>query len=200
MTHSPLLKLPRELRDTIYEYVVCSDLVARVSNKGHIIQPNLAITCQQIRHELLQSFNSLVLARANTIRATVTNFDFAPLCKVLDTPSMKARTEPPAVHVTFTTQSPMASAADGLDAWLDYCRATTTAKRATRVRYSSGACLERQELRAVALLAEQKFIDKWIRCCDWPGADITFVVCDDVRRALKEVESAPYSRDWCGGG
>jgi hypothetical protein len=57
VTHSPLFKLPRELRDYIYEYAFCNGrhrlLVTKV---GGIPEPALLLTCKIIRDEAVMLF------------------------------------------------------------------------------------------------------------------------------------------------
>lgn len=59
VAHSPLFKLPRELRDYIYEYSFCSlytttrsgEYGIRVTKEGGIPEPALLLTCKAIRDE-----------------------------------------------------------------------------------------------------------------------------------------------------
>lgn len=64
VAHSPLFKLPRELRDYIYEYSFCSLYTTtrsgengiRVTKEGGIPEPALLLTCKAIRDEAVPLF------------------------------------------------------------------------------------------------------------------------------------------------
>ena len=51
MAHSPLFKLPRELRDYIYDYTFCSSRRHRITRDEGIPEPALLLTCKAIREE-----------------------------------------------------------------------------------------------------------------------------------------------------
>jgi hypothetical protein len=55
VAHSPLFKLPRELRDYIYEYAFC-DPPLIVTKHGGIPEPALLFTCNIIRDEAILAF------------------------------------------------------------------------------------------------------------------------------------------------
>jgi hypothetical protein len=54
--HSPLFKLPPELRDMIYEYTFNTATLARVTKEAGIPEPALLSTCKVIRKEAIAVF------------------------------------------------------------------------------------------------------------------------------------------------
>lgn len=51
--HSPLLKLPGELRNLIYEYATYTDGKCQITKAGGIPEPALLMTCKKIRKEAI---------------------------------------------------------------------------------------------------------------------------------------------------
>lgn len=79
--HSPLFKLPRELRDNIYEYAVYSeddDGICTVTRRRGIPEPPLLFTCNIIREEAVEVFYSVNIFRVNLLRD-----DLHPAAKLL---------------------------------------------------------------------------------------------------------------------
>ncbi|KAK5124726.1 hypothetical protein LTR85_001439 [Meristemomyces frigidus] len=95
MADSPLLTLPAELRNLIYEYVTCSDstVTMKVNPGGHIIQPHVALTNHEVRSEFLPLFSALILERADAVSAVIVNHNFGPLIDILQSPTIRARAE-----------------------------------------------------------------------------------------------------------
>jgi len=123
-TTSPLLALPTELRNNIYEYVVHSNPVIDVSVKGHVLQPPLAGICKQIRGEFLGIFNEVLPGRAEAVDIVVQNYDLSGVHNILDVLDAIApeRAQPPMLNVELTFKLPAAFSPDkGLNKWLRYC-------------------------------------------------------------------------------
>lgn len=77
---SPFFKLPGELRNDIYEYVVDDIAILRINKNGFLVPPALSVVCQQI-HEEVQASDYLghVIATRPSIpclEAHVTDFKF----------------------------------------------------------------------------------------------------------------------------
>ncbi|KAK5124731.1 hypothetical protein LTR85_001444 [Meristemomyces frigidus] len=123
---SQLLGLPAELRNHIYGFVVCADPVIRVTETGHIIQPNLAFTSKQVRNEFLQVLDETLPERADTVEAIVLNYDFAPLRIALNMPGLDDRTgeEAPALNLKlqfYRVNGSKFDARQGLKTWIRHC-------------------------------------------------------------------------------
>jgi hypothetical protein len=81
---SPLLKLPAELRNNIYEHVSRDEKVLKFS-AGKVVLPPLGGVCKQIRAELRGIFEQEVISNtALPIQVLVVNFNFKPLFEWLD--------------------------------------------------------------------------------------------------------------------
>jgi len=78
----PLLSLPPELRNSIYNYVLSSITESRVNERG-LIPHALARTCHQTRDEFLPMCKYLDETTPNTLKARVTDFDFKALMAYL---------------------------------------------------------------------------------------------------------------------
>ncbi|KAK5124683.1 hypothetical protein LTR85_001396 [Meristemomyces frigidus] len=75
---SPLLKLPAELRNDIYERLAWLTETIKIGSAGCIAaETALLAICHQIRDEALPVIRHIALLSASTIRADVHNFDFA---------------------------------------------------------------------------------------------------------------------------
>ncbi|KAK4546849.1 hypothetical protein LTR36_001581 [Oleoguttula mirabilis] len=125
-SNSPFLALPAELRNNIYQFAVCADPVVRVTETGHIIQPNLAATCKQVRNEVLQTLDETLPERADAVEVVVLNFDFAPLRIALNMPGLDDRIgqEAPALDLKLHFNRVKGSKFDarhGLKTWLQHC-------------------------------------------------------------------------------
>jgi len=77
---SPLMKLPAELREHIYRYTIVSDspIVTDPHDTATIKQPNLLLTCRQIRSETLP-----IYYRENTFDIPINNMDGAGMIPFL---------------------------------------------------------------------------------------------------------------------
>jgi hypothetical protein len=103
---SPLLKLPAELRNNIYEHVSREEKVLKLS-AGKIVLPSLGGVCKQIRAELRGIFEQEVISNIHLeIQALIVNFNFAPLLGWLDehdqrpiSPAVEKLAQRPAVKV-----------------------------------------------------------------------------------------------------
>ena len=82
----PLLTLPGELRNLIYTFVAHSTTSIKL-HQGDLVPPPLANTCRQIRKEMSGEWYTQEVALDHTtpITAHLTNFDFLPLYKWLNT-------------------------------------------------------------------------------------------------------------------
>jgi hypothetical protein len=81
---SPLLKLPAELRNDIYEHVSRDEKVLKLS-AGKVVLPPLGGVCKQIRAELRGVFEQQMISNTDLeIQALVVNFNFDPLFRWLD--------------------------------------------------------------------------------------------------------------------
>lgn len=174
----------------IYMWVICSHPVARVNAKGHIVQPIFAATSHEIREEFLESFNHKTLSGAETIEAVVLNFDFAPLCAVLEHPAIKAQATPSALMIYLNFQSPTDShsAGEGLDAWLAWWR-TNMPGNAPGDCYKVDARSDRNQLEAMMSLAEIADEQEWNRVfpIDGPSETSTSITAScQIFRALAD--------------
>ena len=85
---SPLLKLPAELRNTIYEMLAWDTVTVRVGSRGSIIdQTPLLATCHHIRNEALLTLERCSLLAARSITAEVHNFDFSHILTFIESTS-----------------------------------------------------------------------------------------------------------------
>lgn len=81
---SPLLNLPPELRNKVFEYVGSNQDALRLSG-DRIVLPPLGSVCKKIRKEMSAIFeHEIVKDTALAIEARVVNFDFRPLFSWLD--------------------------------------------------------------------------------------------------------------------
>jgi hypothetical protein len=80
---SPLLKLPAELQNNIYEHVSRDEKVLKLS-AGKVVLPPLGGVCKHIRAELRGVFEQEVISNTDLeIQALVVNFNFQPLFRWL---------------------------------------------------------------------------------------------------------------------
>jgi len=83
VAHSPLFKLPRELRDYIYDYSFCSPRRHRITKDGGIPEPALLLTCKLIREEAAVLFygrNRLMLSITSDDPTTMLLWELKKLC------------------------------------------------------------------------------------------------------------------------
>jgi len=125
---SPLLRLPAELRNQIYEYVATTtqDIVLSGLRVMHPDQP-LTRVCRQSREEYLPVFQAYLYTRATVIRITVTDFeDFYGVERLIYLMTRSDRRladlrRSIKLHLTFT--KPERANIDSLDTWLQSCSA-----------------------------------------------------------------------------
>lgn len=79
---SPILNLPGELRNQIYDEVACSAVHVKLF-EGRVVLPPLARTCRKIRTEMSGKYEADVIKRDVDVHAHVLNCNFEPLRKWL---------------------------------------------------------------------------------------------------------------------
>jgi hypothetical protein len=80
----PLLRLPAELRNNIYE-LVAKDQEPLILSAGKVVLPPLGEVCRQIRAEMRGIFEQEVISNAALpIQSPAVNFNFKPLFEWLD--------------------------------------------------------------------------------------------------------------------
>ncbi|KAJ4293632.1 hypothetical protein N0V90_008916 [Kalmusia sp. IMI 367209] len=83
---SPLLLLPAEIRNEIYERVIFSDAVQviRINERGFISPPSILAVCRQIRAETCGYMPSRLSSPTTIFEAQVREYDARPLNAALD--------------------------------------------------------------------------------------------------------------------
>jgi len=103
--HSPLLELPPELRNRIYDYVT-EDCGAAGYRDGVVVtKPALAVACRQLLKEVQSMYKSKLPLSAKKIRFQVRDFDFDRTLEVimkLPEPAREALSRKGAIRIELT--------------------------------------------------------------------------------------------------
>lgn len=119
---SPLLELPPELRNEVYDYVASEPLTDAVVFHDKRIPHPLARTCKLLRAEFLPIYELIDYSQIERLTVVVTDFDFHPFS--LFWWSVARATPAPIradVHVVLNLTEPEAQDLDGLVSWLSRC-------------------------------------------------------------------------------
>ncbi|KAK4550677.1 hypothetical protein LTR36_000256 [Oleoguttula mirabilis] len=138
---SPLLRLPRELRDFVYEFAVLGEQPMKLkrvlpdTNKHGVSgcvasSSSLVLACKQLYNEYFEVFDTVVAFSPNIeLEAIVTDMDFTSVIGMgceLSAMHMKMFIRSASLHVRLTVgpTTPSAILARRLGEWYKFCRET----------------------------------------------------------------------------
>ncbi|KAK4546886.1 hypothetical protein LTR36_001618 [Oleoguttula mirabilis] len=162
---SPLLELPAETRNRIYECVAWNTEIITAAPEGRITSPTAALlaTCSQIHNEAASIIRHIAPLAASTITAAVHNLDFSHLIDVIE--SLPKSPSPPieasrTVSIKVTVDKDCGDGTKRLEDWFSCCGDTTRAGLdfSTDYQYFEGALAK-------------KYLDVYLWLC-YDGEDL----------------------------
>jgi len=147
---SPLLDLPPELRNMIYEFCICSADTPEIAD-GRVINPapELIRVSRQVRSEALAVFIKYGKKHAIDFRATVMNFDFSPVAQALAYISSPTHERILNIDLVFNYHFDQQDLEE-LAWWMKFCGRSQVMRRCKRVY--AAVFTEERYVRTVAVM------------------------------------------------
>ena len=187
-TSPRLLDLPAELRNLIYQPIVCGETHIKISPEGFIPPPPLATVSKQVRHELLPIWEGNTFTAISQINAVLINNNFNPLLNTLQ--KIPKETEIP-LHTKLEHVLPDRDHYNRILPWLSYCvKSCPYAFRALhQVEIDSKQSNKLTLLRWARLLSDP-FGTRWDDCTDCYYK--TLAISHAIRASLLEEKKTGY--------